>query len=95
MDAASADLPGYLAALCAQDEIAHQGSARALAEVTAKRRVLARHRIDPERAGDRMWARACIGCGTAGDCDDPVTEDINNCPELLDMASVYENGASS
>jgi hypothetical protein len=69
------------------DEAAHiarHDPARVLAEVEAKRRVLARHRIEPGR-----WGHACVGCGTAGDPADPVTEDINDCPELRDMATVY------
>ncbi len=69
--------------------IARHDPARVLAEVEAKRRVLARHRIDPEEAGDWLWRDACKGCGAEGDCDDPVTQDINDCPELRDMAAVW------
>ncbi|MGW3491998.1 hypothetical protein [Streptomyces sp. NPDC001054] len=53
----------------------------------ADRRVLARHRL----ATEWTWQRdpACHGCGTDGDCDDPVTENINDCPELLDLAHAH------
>lgn len=55
----------------------------------ADRRILARHAIDPGEAGDRLYANACHGCGTSGDCDDPVTDNINDCPELLDLAHAH------
>lgn len=55
----------------------------------ADRRVLARHAVDPAQANDRWFATACEGCGTMGDCDDPVTENINDCPELLDLAYAH------
>jgi hypothetical protein len=51
--------------------------------------VLARHRHDPESA---TWSNSpypCRGCGFEGDCDDPVTEHVNDCPELLDLANAH------
>jgi hypothetical protein len=54
----------------------------------ADRRILARHRLDPDRAG---WSEAtmCAGCGTYSDCDWPVTDNLNDCPELLDLAHAH------
>lgn len=53
----------------------------------ADRRILARHRL----ATEWTWAHdaPCHGCGTEGDCDDPVTENLNDCPELLDLAHAH------
>ncbi|MGA4964498.1 DUF6221 family protein [Streptomyces pseudogriseolus] len=53
----------------------------------ADRRILARHR----HATEWDWAldAPCHGCGTEGDCDDPVTENLNDCPELLDLAHAH------
>lgn len=53
----------------------------------ADRRILARHRV----ATEWTWAHdaPCHGCGTEGDCDDPVTENLNDCPELLDLAHAH------
>lgn len=52
----------------------------------ADRRVLARHSVDPDRSDSPWYATACEGCGTSGHLCDPVTENINDCPELLDLA---------
>lgn len=56
----------------------------ALRRCEADRRVLARHTL----ATEWPWAHdaPCHGCGTEGDCDDPVTDNLNDCPELLDLA---------
>lgn len=43
------------------------------------RRILAIH----QAVSDGYSQPACDGCGTAGICDDPVTENINDCPILL------------
>lgn len=53
----------------------------------ADRRILARHRL----ATEWTWQRdpACHGCGTEGDCDDPVIDNVNDCPELLDLAHAH------
>lgn len=53
----------------------------------ADRRILARHRL----AAEWGWTfdAPCHGCGTSGYCDDPVTENLNDCPELLDLAHAH------
>src|SRR5690606_22258896 len=48
----------------------------------ADRRILARHNVDPAQSDSWLFAAACHGCGTEGDCDDPVTDNLNDCPEL-------------
>ena len=55
----------------------------------ADRRILARHAVDPDRADHWQLATACTGCGYTGYCDDPVTDNINDCPELLDLAHAH------
>jgi hypothetical protein len=54
---------------------------------TADRRILARHRLNP----DATWYEAamCDGCGTEGEMAYPVTENLNDCPELLDLAYAH------
>lgn len=61
--------------------------ATVLRRCEADRRILARHRL----ATEWTWAHdaPCHGCGTEGDCDDPVTENLNDCPELLDLAHAH------
>lgn len=49
----------------------------------ADRRILGRH------AAASPECPECAGCGTAGYYDDPVTENINDCPELLDLAHAH------
>lgn len=63
--------------------IVRHDPARVLREVEAKRRTLARHHRDPR--GD------CVGCGWSGDLDEGRTEADEECPELLDMASVWSD----
>lgn len=67
--------------------IALHDPATVLRRCEADRRVLARHRLDP----DAYWADAamCEGCGTEGEMDYPVTENLNDCPELLDLAHAH------
>lgn len=67
--------------------ITHADPIAVLRRCAADRKILARHRRDP----DTYWAdRAmCQGCGTTGDCDWPVTDNLNDCPELLDLAEGY------
>lgn len=55
---------------------------RVLAEVAAKRRVMERHTAGWRGKG------SCLGCNY-GPQEDEFTEDVNDCPELRDMASVY------
>ena len=75
------------------NEFLHDGrtdeALRAQRDIDAKRRVLARHAIDPSKSNDPIWANACTGCGWYGPCDDPVPANLNECPELRDMATVY------
>lgn len=61
-------------------------TAAVLRRCEADRRVLARHRL-PE-SGDWMYP-GCEGCGTTGEFDDIVTDNINECPELLDLAHAH------
>ncbi|MFJ9985295.1 hypothetical protein ACIQUD_14905 [Streptomyces globisporus] len=51
----------------------------------ADRRILARHRLDPNFA----YEAACYGCGTYGDLDLSNVDNINDCPELLDLAHAH------
>lgn len=52
----------------------------------ADRRILARHTL----AGPGHWMYpGCAGCGTEGEFDDPVTDNLNDCPELLDLAHAH------
>jgi hypothetical protein len=63
-----------------RDHIVRYDPDRALREVAAKRRVLARHHDDD---GD-----GCYGCGFGND-EERMVKDVNDCPELRDMASIY------
>lgn len=65
--------------------------AAVLRRCEADRRVLARHRMDP----DAYWSEAtfCEGCGTSGHNELPVTDNLNDCPELLDLA--YAHGITA
>ena len=58
-----------------------------LRRCAADRKILNRHRLDP----DAHWSdrTMCEGCGTTGDCDWPVTGNLNDCLELLDLAEGY------
>lgn len=68
--------------------IAANDPAAALRRCAADRKILARHRVEPTYGRD-VWATACASCGTEGYADDPATENINDCPELLDLAEGY------
>jgi hypothetical protein len=70
--------------------------ARLRREVAAKRAVLGRHKISDEENdsvfnsysyGTRVYG--CVGCGWYSSPELPWSEDINECPELRDVASVY------
>lgn len=67
--------------------IAHHDPAHVLRRCAADRRVLARHRLNP----DAYWADAamCEGCGDEGELADPRAENLNDCPELLDLAHAH------
>ncbi|UPZ27639.1 hypothetical protein MUK60_07305 [Streptomyces sp. LRE541] len=51
----------------------------------ADRRILARHRLDP----NVTYEPACEGCGTYGDCDMSNVDNLNDCPELLDLGYAH------
>ncbi|MCX4605494.1 hypothetical protein OG402_34055 [Streptomyces anulatus] len=50
----------------------------------ADRRILAIH--CSEEVG---YSAACGGCGTEGDCDDWISENLNDCPILLALAHAH------
>jgi len=64
------------------EHIARHDPARVLAEVAAKRRIMERHFADQDGS--------CVGCGF-NSVEERSVEDINACPELRDMASVYDS----
>lgn len=66
-----------------------ESATAALRRCEADRRILARHKVDPECAGDPMYATACEGCGRWGEFEYPETENLNDCPELLDLAHAH------
>lgn len=51
----------------------------------ADRRILARHTVDP----DVTYEPACKGCGTYGDMGLSNVDNLNDCPELLDLAHAH------
>ena len=67
--------------------IGEHNPATVLRRCEADRRILARHRLNP----DAYWAEAamCHGCGTEGEMDYPRTENLNDCPELLDLGYAH------
>lgn len=65
---------------------------QALREIGAKRRVLERH--SPAEEPDRLSGHyMCEGCGfePSFDGSEPRTEDINDCPELRDLAAIWSD----
>ncbi|MGW4493765.1 hypothetical protein [Streptomyces sp. NPDC004376] len=57
----------------------------------ADRRILARHRLDLYASGSPKLAAACEGCGVEwvqDDCE-PFVDNLNDCPELLDLAHAH------
>lgn len=71
----------------AERHIGANDPAAILRRCEADRRILARHRLATEWTW--QFDPACHGCGTYGDCDDPVTENLNDCPELLDLGHAH------
>lgn len=70
------------------EHIAHNDPARVLRETEAKLRIMARHK--PGNAELYGWApNWCEGCGYEGEASDPRTEDIDDCPEIRDLASTW------
>ena len=55
----------------------------------ADRRILARHRLATEWDWAFSSEAPCHGCGTNGDGDYFVTDQLNECPELLDLAHAH------
>ncbi|MWA08750.1 DUF6221 family protein [Streptomyces sp. BA2] len=55
----------------------------------ADRRILARHRLDPSRTTDSTFAAACEGCDEDTTWGLPWVDNLNDCPELLDLAHAH------
>jgi hypothetical protein len=73
--------------------IARHDPARVLAEVDAKRRIMAIHTVPLEAfAGSVIPGdpddRRCVGCGF-GSTEEPMVEDIDDCPVLRALALPY------
>lgn len=64
-----------------------------LALCEAHERVLTRHRhpTPQDESGSWMRPESCLGCGWSGDPDIEVTYDLDECPELRDMALAYQH----
>lgn len=69
------------------EHIAFNHPAAVLRRSEADRKILARHTLDPEAT----WYEAamCRGCGDYGEQGYPYTENLNDCPELLDLAYAH------
>ncbi|MCG0069709.1 DUF6221 family protein [Streptomyces tricolor] len=65
--------------------IAMHDPAAVLRRCVADRRILARHTLDP----DNHYEPACLGCGTYGYADLANVDNLNECPELLDLAYAH------
>jgi len=63
-------------------------AARVLRDVAAKRRIMTRHHAGPLPSGYVAGCQHCAGCNCTG-WGEYITEDINDCPELQDLAAVY------
>ncbi|GAA2803306.1 hypothetical protein [Streptomyces showdoensis] len=78
------DLHEWLTGRVAEAETAADTPAAAR-RCEADRRILDRHRLDL----DDPYEPSCLGCGTYGDLESPNTDNINDCPELLDLAHAH------
>ncbi len=67
------------------DHIVHNDPAAVLRRCEADRRILARHRLNP----DITYEPACLGCRTYGDQELAYVDNLNECPELLDLAHAH------
>lgn len=67
------------------DCIPSDEAAPILRRCEADRRILARHRLDP----NVTYEPACEGCGTDGDMGLSNTDNLNDCPELLDLGYAH------
>lgn len=65
--------------------IALHDPAAVLRRCAADRKILARHRLNP----DITFEPACEGCRTYGDRALSWTDNLNECPELLDLAEAH------
>nr|WP_260859761.1 DUF6221 family protein [Streptomyces cupreus] len=65
--------------------IAMHDPAAVLRRCEADRRILNRHRLNP----DVHHEPACLGCGTYGDMELSETDNLNECPELLDLGYAH------
>lgn len=85
---------GYDDDLSNSIHIANYDPARVLREVEAKRRIVAIHNrradVYPDTAGG-TFENCCQGCGFEGVCEDPVVENVNDCPELKALAAVWSD----
>jgi hypothetical protein len=72
------------------DHIINHSPESVLRRCEADRRILARHRLDPA-AENTPRAAACDGCGVewVQDYCDPIIDNLNDCPELLDLAHAH------
>lgn len=57
----------------------------------ADRRILARHSVAANLADSPTFAAACDGCRSewVHDCCEPFVDNLNDCPELLDLAHAH------
>jgi hypothetical protein len=73
--------------------IARHDPARVLREVAAKKAIMARHCVDEDAADPRFRHPKpripCRGCGWDDQQGTWATYNINDCPELRDLAAVY------
>jgi len=83
------DLHAWITERLDQNEVPWKQPDGIRRRVEADRRILARHRLDPSRSGDPMYATACEGCGEWGEFEYPGSENLNDCPELLDLAHAH------
>jgi hypothetical protein len=67
------------------DHVAQHDPAAVLRRCEADRRILARHRLDPAQDA---FPVACEGCGF-DDWGLPNIENLNDCPELLDLGHAH------
>jgi hypothetical protein len=67
------------------EHISEHSPDNVLRRCTADRKILARHTLNP----NVHYEPACKGCGTYGDMELSETENLNDCPELLDLAEGY------
>lgn len=67
------------------EHIVRHDPAAVLHRCAADRKILERHRLDP----DVHYEPACKGCGTYGDQELSEVDNPNECPELLDLGYAH------